>query len=231
VPEAFYDSLTVSDVVDGFAGRCLTVQLDLEAVRLKKKIVFEPFPKLLEVIKFFADTPIVYEDDEKTKPLPRIISKTSEASAHFDEWQDKYIALQNKNRKNRDGISSIYARVPEQAHKLALLMAVNRKGGFPKNVELEDVMFGCRLMDYITPPMVDNIRSSVAYNPQDALLRRVTSIVERRGRILKEELYRTLKDCTHKQAEDVVNILVNSGKVNKIQTFLNGKVSYMLEKA
>jgi hypothetical protein len=68
----------------------------------------------------------------------------------------------------------------------------------------------------------------VAYNAQDALVRRITEIIEYKGKISREQIYRTLKDCNHKQAEDAISIVVNSGKAKKCVGLYKGQDSYYL---
>ena len=232
-PGPLFDNMSVSDVIDGFAARTLIVVRDTLAVRPRPITAFEPPDRLLEMIRGFAETPIIFADEQKMIPKPRIVPKTPEAAEMFGRWQDRYIDMQNQTRHDKDGISSIYARVPEQAHKYALILAASRIRGIPVAVEYEDVLQATSLMDYFIPQMIHNIKTSVAYNPQDALLRRVKGVIAKQGHITKESVFKMLKDCTHKQAQDMINILIDSGEVVKVNTFddVTKSVSYELRKA
>jgi hypothetical protein len=76
--------------------------------------------------------------------------------------------------------------------------------------------------------MVKDIGQSVAYNPQDALLRRTLAVLEKKGRISREEIYRMLKDCTHRQADDMIQIVLRSGRAIFKGTKVNDAPSFVL---
>jgi hypothetical protein len=231
VPGAFFDNLTVADVTDGFIARTLIWSLNLETQKPKPKTRLEPPLRVIESMKYLNNIKIIFEDDREEvpkRPVPMVVPKTDEASRCFDEWQDKYIALQNDTRSDKNGVASIYARVPEQAHKIALIHAVSKQGGIPAHVSLESVEYACRLMDWSAGRIIPKVKASVAYNPQDALVRRITEIIEHKGKISREQIYRMLKDCTHKQAEDAISIVVNSGKASRINSLYKNETSYYL---
>ena len=119
-------------------------------------------------------------------------------------------------RHDGDGLSSVYSRAAEQAHKLALIHAVSSEMRIPPEVGLESVKWACGLMDWTMGRMARELKANVAYSPQDALRRRVLAELDEKGRIDQKRIYRILKDCTHKQAEDVVTIIVNAGLAMKV---------------
>ena len=228
VPGAFYDNLTVADVTDGFVGRTVTISMNLEATKPKRIAMAEPPKRLVDFVKTFFGMPVSFFDEANTRPAPRVVEMSSDAAACFDEWHDKYLVLQNSCRTDNDGLSSIYARVPENASKVALNIATSRARGIPRRIELDDVLWACRFMDWASARMIKDVKASVAYNPQDALLRRILGIIERCGAVRKETIYKILKECTHKQAEDVVSVIENSGRAVRADCFVNGRMSYVL---
>jgi hypothetical protein len=224
VPTALYNNLTVSDLTDGFLPRTVIISLDLEVKKPRRYLNSKPPEALVDAVitlnALLKEEPSEESSKENKVREPVKIHKTDEAFNFFDSWRDKYIYLQNKVRQDADGISSIYNRVPEICHKLALVHAISLKFGVPEKVELENVKYACDFLDWAVPRMVRDVKTHVAYNPQDALKRRILALLERKPYISEAEIYRNVRDCTHRQAEDVLTILKNAKLIVETRKFV-----------
>jgi hypothetical protein len=218
---SFWDSLTAQDVKGGMISRNIIFNLDVNTVRPLDEINTNIPHDLREAIKNLDSIERQYMPGDKLsrKPIPKIIKKNTAAQVFFREWRDQYIRLQRTHKDHPENIGVIYSRVAEHASKLALVHAVSRSWGLPSEVNLEDIGFATSLMDWNIPRIVQLVIDNISYNPQDAFRRRIIKKGREKGILTEAEIYGEVKDCTAKQLEDVLKILIGS------KTFTFGFIS------
>jgi hypothetical protein len=149
----------------------------------------------------------------------------------MDEFEERYMALSDE-AKAEGYLVGIYSRVPEHARKLSLIMAVSRTvtedgaRALPDSIEGADVEFATGLLDWNVPRFVRMVEENVAYNPQDALKRRILAAVRRRGLLPFAHAIRLARDCTFRQAEDALTLLEEGGEIRR--AVVDGKAGWAL---
>jgi hypothetical protein len=237
VPSAMFSNLMVNDATDGLISRTIFMNANLKVKKLNKVNTITPNEKLVDDIKNLHNLPRIFKyttGNIKTEieqiPVPIICPKTQEAEDYFDKWQEKYIDLRNEiefdkyYKYNKDITIPIYTRVQEIASKVALIVAISSNYGIPQFVDVKSVEYACKFVDFYIDKMIRDINTYISYNFQDSLKKRILKVLDKKGCISKTAIYNDLKECTHRQAEDVISILLNSGKMEqKIQYTKKGK--------
>lgn len=164
-PDRFWEGLTRGEATDGFLARCLIFESRHEVARPKARTdVSVPAP-LLARVNALADfmPPVNFaEGNLRPTPAPVVIGKTEEAERDFYQWADRYHDLRNAHLRDDEGLSSIYGRAAEHAHKLALIHAVSLRGANPETVDKNDVAWACALVDRIVGNMARQLENSLA---------------------------------------------------------------------
>jgi predicted ArsR family transcriptional regulator len=84
------------------------------------------------------------------------------------------------------------------------------------------------LIDWAIPRTVQGIKDNVAYNPQDALGRRILELIRKRGSVTCKDIYSSLRGCNSMQAKDALFILEQSEKAVKFEVRAkNGRIVEM----
>jgi hypothetical protein len=221
VPSALWDNLTMADVLGGFVSRTIVLSLDLDP-EMPRETTDERVPhdlardlKRLDGGKHLPPGERAYptKGDLTDEPEPVKAEKTAKAMRLFRDWQRGYVELQRRYKGDPDGRDVLYTRIPEHAHKIALIYAASRLGEAPRAVEPEDVEYATAFMDWASRRFVDMVRDSVSWSRQDAFRRRVMRLARIRGMkgIESRELYSLAKDCTNMQVEDALKLMLSSG--------------------
>ena len=164
-PQRFWDSLTPGEVTDGFLGRILIFESLHDALLPKTKPFFHESPSLLDSINRITNIKVTHDQSRgniEHVPIPKMIPKTPEAQAYFEPWAIGYHNLRNQYQNDVRGLSAIYGRVAEHAHKLALIHAVSMYEDQVRVVDLDSVKWACDLMDYLSANMIQQISNNVA---------------------------------------------------------------------
>lgn len=157
VPGEFWPNLSVSDVTGGFIARSLLFSLDILAPFPKEDVDIIPPSELVDAIKLLHKIERRHQGNLMTSPMPTMVSKSLEAKKAFTNWHKGYHDLQNKHRNDPDGRAAIYARVAENAHKVALIHAVSLAGDIPVQVGIESVELG----NAVVPVLVREIGRAI----------------------------------------------------------------------
>jgi hypothetical protein len=184
-PLRFWESLTGSEVADGFLARMLVFESLHESPRIRKgrREITPPESLLISlgrIWRLMDDIP--KEGNVAMIPEPFMVSKAQDAKDWLFDWGGTYHSLQNKHREE-SGVSAIYARAEEHAEKLALVHGLSRCGAdvIDSRLELVDVKWAAQLVDYLIPRLVDRVKEKVSDNPHEMLCKRVLASVRKRA--------------------------------------------------
>lgn len=220
-PQAFWSALQESDTVNGFIARWLIFDSRAEAPipkkRINNKIPKKLVKKLLEVwnivplqnssVRDLGNLANV--DEKQVAPQPHTIEKTPEAAAIFDVFSLKYHNLKNSCREN-SAMSSIYARVAEHAHKLALIHAVSLHGKniIKKKVDIDSVEWAMKVAEACAKAMIEGIRDSISHNEWHALEQKVIRLIKTKAVQNKPGVtYREICSYIHQNKKQIVELL------------------------
>jgi hypothetical protein len=220
-PQAFWSALQESDTVNGFLARWLIFDSRAEAPVPKKKIN-NKIPKRLvkKLLEIWNIVPLhnssvkdlgnlASVDDKQVAPQPHIIEKTPEASAIFDKFSFKYHKLKNSCREN-SAVSSIYARVAEHAHKLALIHAVSIHGKniIKKKVDVDSVEWAMKVAEACAKATIEGMRDSISHNEWHALEQKVVRLIKAKATPQKPGVtYREICNHIHQNKKQIVDLL------------------------
>lgn len=178
-PDRFWESMTRSEATDGFLARCLLFESRHEVARPKKRTKPAVPQALLDDVAALANL-----QPERTNegnlcnvPLPKLIEKSGDAALFFEEWAETYFQLRNKYVKTDEGLSSVYGRAAEHAHKLALIHAVSLQGPRLEQVTMPSVQWACALVDALIKNEVAQMQAHIAESEFHKLTQRAVKAV------------------------------------------------------
>jgi hypothetical protein len=218
IPATFWNVLNINDLYDGFLARNLIFQHEYLTKPEKNENICKHIPaqlrKSLEFIYNIKFNKCVYPI-YKMRPEPHTILKTEKACTLAREASNRYDILARENRDENENIFSVYTRSAEHVEKLALIHAVSLECGIPEFITHESVEYAIALLDYCVPRFIAAAGKHIGFNPPDRLRRKVLSLVKRRGFVTVRDVYRNIRGCNPREAEDAMKILTRQGYVEK----------------
>lgn len=227
-PETLWASLEESDTASGFLARILVFECLDESPLPKGNVETNPPKKLvkqLEEIAKIKTKPLkdlskwgltTSAEDMGATPIPHVIDKTDEAKEIFEEFNRKFHELQNKHRKDST-VSSIYGRVAEHAHKLALVHAVSKHGAnIVKNkVDVDSVEWAIMVAEACANKTIERIQDSISANKWHAYEQKVIKHIKAKATkacpgISKRQI---TQHChiSSSEASNLINSMLESG--------------------
>ncbi|MDR1079826.1 MAG: bifunctional DNA primase/polymerase [Deltaproteobacteria bacterium] len=215
VADIFWENLTMRELSGGFMARALVFNLNLKRRRKNSEPDMTVPDGLREKVKalFAVARGPEGADELMTVPSPPKIPQTGDAERELDRVAERYDDLYDASR-GTGFLDSIYSRAEEHVRKLSLVYAASRTACstpalcVPAFVDLEDVRKATELIDYQVPRFVKLVGDNMAWNPQDALKRRILAEVWKRGELSQAAVYRLARDCTARQVEDALKLLL-----------------------
>lgn len=188
-PLRFWESLTSSEVVDGFLARLLLFESRHPASLPKTGVWFPDPPEFLvaSLERIHAiPVPTVGAGNLAQRPEPLVVGKNNAALEAFRPWALAYHERRNDARERNPTASAIYGRAGEHASKLALVHALSRHGHLAPDeaVDAQDVAWACALVDHLVETAIRGVVENVADNDWHRLEQRVLAIV-RAGRTVE----------------------------------------------
>ncbi|MDR3154510.1 MAG: bifunctional DNA primase/polymerase [Deltaproteobacteria bacterium] len=217
-PDALWRNVTVNDVSGGLLGRMLIFSLNLKKRAAPERPISREVPPGLAVkIQALAglERKMRYGKGDFRYPDPSVIGLAPDASRLLADFDAKYTEIQNGS-VGQDHLDTIYARAAEHARKLSLVYAVSRAAPeLPGKVEACDAERAIRLVDWSVPRTAQMIRDNVSYNRQDALRRRILAAIRKRGGVKTANAARLVRDCSHRELEDAVRLMIEAKEIVK----------------
>lgn len=191
-PDRFWGSFGSGEASDGFLARVLVFESDAEPTPPRECITsFEPPAELVETINALVDfnVPAASTANLTGRPSPVRVVKTRAAARRFADWACAYNDLRRACCRTDEFRASIYGRVAEHAHKLALIHAVSLKGAaaVSEGVTTKSVDWACALMDAISASIITQAQDNIAESEFERYSQRVirtikTHLLSRQGK-------------------------------------------------
>jgi hypothetical protein len=214
IPKTFWESINMRDVGDGFLSRNLILQYQSDEYK-EKKYTIDATPKagLVESMVDLHNIPYLHKVIPETAKVPEAytVKKTKEAFDLAREIDNRYGKLMREHRDAEDNVAVLYTRFSEYVEKIALVHAISECGAIPETIDLRNVEYANKFMEFVIPRVIIAVKKYIAYNPQDRFRREILSLATRKGHITVRDVYRSIKECDSRQAEDALNILVKQG--------------------
>jgi hypothetical protein len=201
VPDHFFASLSSEGVTDGFLARMLVVEGCDHPPRQRARL--EPVPdSIIETARWWGQfNPGGNLHSEH--PTPQIIEHTSDAEAEFDIFSE----IWEQKGDSDDAFQPLWARCEEKACRLALVYTASRDQ-HDMLVDREAACWACEVVDHLTAATVSQSRNWIADSEFERKQKRVSRIIERVGRIERQQFTRkTQWLCGRERNEIVVNLL------------------------
>ena len=212
----FWANFTTNETTDGFLARAIILHFDLEIKKKRKIISFQPSEHLTKAITRLADLPTNNAGGNlNLAPAPRLVSKTEEADQLFMQWEDKFLAVQNQHRN--DDTASIYNRMAEHAHKIALIHAVSLAGDIPAAVDINSVEYALAFVDWLIAHMDKETKENISHGEADGLRKRILRKIKKSGIVTNVEIYKNLHRCSAAQAKDALEVLKKAGEIIELE--------------
>jgi len=218
-PERFWESLSFDDAKDGFLARTLIFCSNHDAELPRDTLTFDiPCSVIAAIDNIFSVQTDFTGGNLIKKPIPRIIPKTEDAQKCMAEWHEHHHILGNQTKQSEEGISALYRRAAEHAHKLALVHAVSLNGPGIERVEKASVKWAHKLMDYLIEDTIMQLRQTIAVNELDALRKKIIRVVKKNWTLnkpgaTKRELFQNIRGLTQKSLDIAVEGLMESGEL------------------
>jgi hypothetical protein len=219
-PERFWESITRSEASDGFLARMLVFESLHDVEPPRERVSLTTPPSLIEAVNpLYAIQTATQGGNMESVPVPHVIPKTEAAARCFHEWADEYHRLRNKFNQEDEGLSSIYGRAAEHAHKLALVHTVSLHGPdiISSEVDVESVEWAMQTVTHLITNLVERIRENITENDFHALCQKIMKHILRIGTpdrpgATSRDLLRQIKVPT-RIFDDALAVLKKSGEI------------------
>lgn len=202
-PQILFESMSRNDLRDGWLPRNLFFISRTRPKPVTKPVVAIPNGIRLEVLKW------------KNPPETLTTVPTSpEAAAVFAAFTDEIYAKMMQADKTGDETNYLYGKARENAGRVALILAVSRRGT-DAVVEEQDAVYATTLVRYLIGEVIRVVRENVSESLDEKAKKRILQIVAQAGHkgILKGELTRKTQFIRRGFRDEYLADLVESGEL------------------
>lgn len=210
-PSQLWDALTSAEIADGFLNRFLVFSSPDDPRKQKTKL--QDFPQdLLDRCKEMIAMPINPNPQGNVDHLnvkPKVLPFSEEAERLLEAFEEE---AHNEKQMPDLITQDLWARTPEHAQKLALVVA----GANMQDVIFAPAMqFGIDLARYLTRETILNAREKMVVNEYEAQFKQVYLLIraERKAGISKKELIWKTQFLNASTRNEILTSLVDSGRV------------------
>lgn len=246
---SFYEHMKAKLLANGFLNRFLVLprfaRVRARQPRLPEEIVPDAIVAAARRLFAFQDAPPPGVDprrhiapsatlhDAARPPAMLVVEMTPGAQAIYDECRQRDEKM--LERADKDPLYEAWVRGAEMTKRVALIVACGRYVDTDLAgvvVDVDDMRFAARLVDWSLGLFVTNLRENMAENDHEAWMKLVMRILRAAGRTMtRSELYRRVNGrLDSRQLDGVMKYLTTSGEVEELeeQTAGRPKRSYRL---
>ena len=202
-PQILFESMSRNDLRDGWLPRNLFFISRTRPKPVTKPVVTIPNGIRLEVLKW-------KNPPETLTTVPT----TPEAAAVFAAFTDEIYAKMMQADKTGDETNYLYGKARENAGRVALILAVSRRGT-DVVVEEGDAVYATTLVRYLIGEVIRVVRENVSESLDEKAKKRILQIVAQVGPkgILKGELTRKTQFIRRGFRDEYLADLVEAGEL------------------
>ncbi|MCQ2390170.1 MAG: DUF3987 domain-containing protein [Kiritimatiellae bacterium] len=202
-PQILFESLSRNDLRDGWLPRNLFFISKTRPKPVAKPITPIPNDVRLEVLRW-KNAP----EGVITVPI------TPEANAIFNDFTDQIYKKMMIADKTGDETNYLYGKARENAGRMALILAVSRRGT-DAVIGTEEAQYATKLVHYLINEMIRVVRENVSESPAEKDKKRILQIIAQTGGagILKGELTRRTQFIRRALRDEYIQDLVESGEI------------------
>ena len=212
-PQILFESMSRNDLRDGWLPRNLFFISRTRPKPVTKPVVTIPNGIRLEVLKW------------KNQPEAlTTVPTTPEAAAVFAAFTDEIYVKMMQADKTGDETNYLYGKARENAGRVALVLAVSRRGT-DAVVEERDAVYATTLVRYLIGEVIRVVRENVSESQDEKAKKRILQIVAQFGPkgILKGELTRKTQFIRRGFRDEYLADLVESGELVAVPVASGGE--------
>lgn len=224
-PGVFWGSLSSGNVLDGSLARMLIFQSENDYPDAQHNIARRPMPadlvELAQAIEAGArdHTALPMGEGPQQTPRPYVVPYAdAEAEAYAKSIRDEQTAMLREHRGTH--LTSIIARLAENAAKVALVRAIVENPAAPK-LTAKHLAWGMMVSHKSVGALMQAVKERVADNEQEARLKRLQAVVRDAGSagIPHEDLFKLARFMgTRRYLNEAIDFLVEGGTVRCEET-------------
>ncbi len=221
-PDRFWGSFSDESVQDGLMGRLLIFENTKYDKRLSRRYR-KPAPTESIIARVKAWSGVGNLPDSVASVKRMEWELTDDAHAAFVDT-DNQIRLKNQSGGIAD---SLWARLPDKAHILALIIAGSRQGPQEHGrIEREDMEKSLRIIKRMTRRAIERCTQEVSVNKVDANRKKLLKAIAKKGKLPKGRISVISQWVTRAERDSLLAELIESGKVRLIEDTATGKQFY-----
>lgn len=212
-PQILFESMNRNDLRDGWLPRNLFFISKTRPKPMSKPLAEIPNAIRYEVLKW------------KNPPENLTVVPTSDAALKvFQEFTDEIYVKMMQADKTGDETNYLYGKARENAGRVALILAVSRKG-LEAVIEREDAEFACKLVKYLIGEVIRVVRENISESTDEKAKKRILQIISLAGEkgILKGELTRKTQFIRRGFRDEYLADLVESGEITTMEAKNGGE--------
>jgi hypothetical protein len=224
-PRAFFESLSVASVDDGFLGRCLVFNTDDNP-----ELSFDepgPIPEnLIDTARYWRNFAAGGGNLSALNPEPASVPITDEAMTMFKSFEKRC----HKMQSGLDRGAPLWARVSQKAAQVALSLACGFDHLNPK-IDKRAAKYAIAIVDECTKYMMlaayDWIADNQIERDHQKILR---AIKASENGLTRSEFFKAVPSIAKRDRDAILETLVESGLVIPVES-MNGKAKIIAYKA
>lgn len=221
-PERFWGSFSDESVQDGLMGRLLVFENAKYDKRLGRRYR-KPLPtdSIIQKVKAWAGDGNL---PDGVAVQGRMEWELSDGAYEAFVETDDQIRLKNQSGGIAD---ALWARLPDKAHILALIIAGSRQG--PQEygrIEREDMEKSLRIIKKLTRRAIERCSKEVSVNKVDANRKRLYKAIKKAGRVERGKISRISQWVSKGERDSLISELVESNQVELVEDKDTGKQFY-----
>jgi len=231
-PLHFWQALQAANVADGSLARFLILESEEDFPDSNEVFgVIEPPQALIDTLTLIHEGGGQLSGNlahvgavDEVLVEPQVVPMTPPAQAVFRALDQTL--LQELRRARGSGLSSILARIEENATKLALIRAVSRDPVKPQ-IEAADAAWGAMLARHCAELTIREVAARVSENPTESNHKRSLKILQDAGThgMSKRDFTRRTQFMELHQRDSVLKTLVDAGFVAVEQRLTKGRTA------
>jgi len=224
-PEAFWGSITHSEVADGFLARVIIFDIRDDAPKPKMRVGFSVPQSLVDAIDEIYTMPVETTGGNlEAVPRPHVVRLTDDAARILEEFADHYHQEKNRHKTSPDGRAAIYGRAAENAWKLAMVHALSIYG--PKvvgaGIGRESMEWATKIIQWSVENTVRSVQLNVAVNEWHAWEQKILRLLEEKVKnkkkpgLTRREILKSIWGLSARVFDQLIETMLLSGRLAKV---------------
>ena len=220
-PGQFWSAIAGANLHDGLMARMLLFVSPCSYPDEQEPALLEPSADLVAAIQAIAAGPDAEQGNlgglmlSSTAPTPMTVPETPEATQARRAMRQDQLAQQRAAEGTY--VTSIAARLAENAMKLALIRAVSRDPAAPI-IRADDVAWGRALAQHCIDTLLRDAGRNVADNEYEAKLNKAAEIIRKHGPLSHRDMVRRGFKLPERERAEILRTLIDGGMITEIVT-------------